>query len=113
MILPSTPDPDAVARTAVDLHDIAVEEAYRMVAIYLHRLQQLGEKPLTLHVVEPCGTTVSIIRGWSRELVFVPPDGTWQLLDIPATERDGDDPTGLYPYVDAMRREAAGDIPFF
>jgi hypothetical protein len=112
VILPSTPAPDAVNRAAVDLHEIAVEEAYRLVAMYLHRLQQLGENPLTLHVVEPCGTTVSVIRGWSRELVFVPPDGTWQLLDIAAVDRDGDDRTGLYPYVDQMRREAADNNPF-
>jgi hypothetical protein len=88
-----------------DLHTIAVEEAYRQVAMYLDRLIWLGENPRAMSSTTDDGQHVSIIRGWSRELVLVPDNGDWELSTIAATDRESDDPSGLHPYIDAMRRD--------
>jgi hypothetical protein len=110
-------EPKRVKGAVVDLHTIAVEEAYRMVAMYLDRLIWLGENPRAMSANEDGDQHVSVIRGWSRELVLIPENGEWENHVIAAVDRDNDDPTGLHPHINKWRREAeaheaSGDLPF-
>lgn len=98
------PSHDAAAMVVRELHVIAVDEAYRMVAMYLDRLQELGEDPMAMSTEDSSGGHVSIIRGWSRELRHFAEDAAqWEQHLIAPEDRDRDDPTGLFPWIDELR----------
>jgi hypothetical protein len=92
-----------------DLHDIAVEEAYRMAAMYLDRLIALGENPQARGTTDEHGSHVSFVGGWSRELFHHPDNGEWEVLTVPLRDR-GPDPSGLHPHVDELRESPTEDF---